>query len=200
MAQRRNCSEVAANVLRGGGAAASGVRPHNGGALLDDLRKITLIDLKLHPMRLRQVLGRQFNLCAYVSHLVGRFEPDPQFRLEGLKPSSVAFPLVQTATLPSESLDVGDHQNRALNPDTGSRSAAVAGDTEPFPSSASSASANWRPCTHSWKPAIFSAGGPSSLFETCSNRPVPHHGQCQIEMNELPPSWIRSPNSRVSPL
>ena len=41
-------------------------------------------------MRLRQVLGGQLNICAYVSHLIDRFEPDPQFRLEGLKPSSVA--------------------------------------------------------------------------------------------------------------
>jgi len=40
-----------------------------------------------------------------------------------LKRCSVALPLVQTAILASESLDIGNHQNRALNPDAGSRRA-----------------------------------------------------------------------------
>ena len=67
-------------------------------------------------MRLRQVLGGQLNICAYVSHLIDRFKPDPQFRLEGLKPSLVALPLVQTATLASESLDVGDKSESSPDP------------------------------------------------------------------------------------
>jgi hypothetical protein len=48
-----------------------------------------------------------------------------------------------------------------------------------LPSSASLASGNCRPCTHNWKSAIFTTGGPSCLFETRSNAESPIYG-CSV--------------------
>jgi hypothetical protein len=152
------------------------------------LPQVALIDLELHTMRLRQVVRSDFHFGANVTEPVGSLNLDTEFRLERFERRSVGLPVDSLwHSSPNRSISVTISSapwTQTLAPEAPQWPMT----RSQLPSSASAASGNCRPCTHNWKPAIITAGGPSSLFETPSNRSLQHHGQCRIAMNELPPS------------
>src|SRR5262249_40213031 len=114
-------------------AAANRVGSYDRRALIDDVWEVALIDCECQMMGLRQMVRCNFDACAYVPSAIGGVEYDSQRRLERIKRRLIALPVVQILALASEPLDIGYHQNRALNENAGSRRSAVAGHNEPVP-------------------------------------------------------------------
>ena len=114
-------------------ATANRVSLYDRRTLFDDVWKVALIDFECQMMGLRQMVRCNFDACAYVPSAIGGVEHDSQRWLERIKRRLIALPVVQILALASEPLDIGDHQNRALNPNAGSRRSAVAGHNEPVP-------------------------------------------------------------------
>ena len=80
-------------------------------------RQVALVHFKLEPVRLRQVVRRDFHLHPEVSKAVDGLE-----RIQGRR---LAVPAEHRSALVAETSDVRDHENRALSPDARTRRAAV---------------------------------------------------------------------------